>query len=75
MLHGFSLPPATLVRMLIGRLEHTGLTPKTWLGAPADVMEQTLDYIQRRFGSTEAYMHGVGFKEADMSALHDALAL
>lgn len=42
------------------RLEHTGLTPKTWLGAPADVMEQTLGFIAKRYGSVEAYLGSAG---------------
>jgi hypothetical protein len=44
----------------IERLEHTGLTPKTWLGAPADVMEETLSFISQRYGSIEGYLAKAG---------------
>jgi hypothetical protein len=42
------------------RLEHSGLTPNTWLGASADIMESTLSYIDEKFGSTEAYLARAG---------------
>jgi Tyrosine phosphatase family len=42
------------------KLEHSGLTPNTWLGASADVMESSLSYIDEKFGSTEAYLARYG---------------
>lgn len=57
------------------RLEHTGLTPKTWLGAPADVMEGTLRYLQKTHGGAEAYLVRNGLTAKELDATREALLL
>lgn len=56
------------------RLEHAGLTPLKWLGAPPEVMDETLRFIDRKYGSVEDYLVQCGFAEDRMNRLRDAMA-
>lgn len=55
------------------KLEHAGLTPHNWIGSHPEVMDQTLLYIKRRFGSVEDYLVYCGFHEQRMQLLRKAL--
>lgn len=57
------------------RLEHAGLTPINWLGAPPEVMHKTLRFIEERYGSVEDYLIHCGYNEARMEALREAMLL
>lgn len=58
------------------RLEHEGLTPLRWLGAPPEVMDGTLDFIDRTYGSVEDYLiRACDFGEDVMQQLRDSLAV
>lgn len=54
---------------LLARLEHAGLTPLNWIGAPPEVMEETLSFIKKRFGSVEDYLVHCGFEKRRMDEL------
>ncbi|PXF41683.1 hypothetical protein BWQ96_08604 [Gracilariopsis chorda] len=56
------------------RLLHAGLTPQHWVGAPPDVMEDTLRYIRRRFGGLDDYLLKCGFDETYWHLLRTAMS-
>lgn len=66
--------PRKLRENYCARLEDAGLTPMNWLGAPPEVMEETLRYIKRRYGGIEDYMVHCGFEEERMNALREVMA-
>lgn len=55
-------------------MEYQGLTPLNWLGAPPEVMEETLHYIVQKYGSIEDYLIRCGFPEIRMNVLRDELS-
>lgn len=55
------------------RLEQAGLTPSIWIGSPPEVMQETLLFIKRRYGSVEDYLIRYGFDEKRMSELREAM--
>lgn len=57
-----------------GRLEQAGLTPLNWIGSPPDVMQETLRYIRKQYGSIEDYMIHCGFEENRMNELREAMS-
>lgn len=70
------LPIGTLARFgSVARLEHAGLTPLKWLGAPPEVMDETLRFIDRKYGSVQDYLIHCGFDEDKMNRLRDAMAV
>lgn len=56
------------------RLTQAGLTPMNWVGAPPEVMEETLLYIKKRFGSVEDYLVHCGFGKRRMDELRQAMS-
>lgn len=66
------MPGAVFVARL-ARLEDAGLTPVKWLGAPPEVMEGTLNFIKRRYGSVEDYLIHCGFDERWMDELRSVM--
>lgn len=58
------------------RLEEAGLTPLRWLGAPPEVMEETLSFIEKQYGGVEDYLEGrCGFSEQRMQMLKKAMVV
>lgn len=58
-----------------GRLERAGLTPLNWIGCPPEVMQDTLLYIRKQYGSIEDYLIRCGFNEQKMEQLRDVMLL
>jgi len=46
---------------MVGALSQRSLDPKTFLGAPPQVMRDTLENIEREYGSVEGYCTWIGF--------------
>ena len=46
---------------MVGALSQRNLDPKTFLGAPPQVMRDTLENIEREYGSVEGYCTWIGF--------------
>mmetsp|Transcript_13764 Transcript_13764/g.19725 ORF Transcript_13764/g.19725 Transcript_13764/m.19725 type:complete len:406 (+) Transcript_13764:132-1349(+) len=46
---------------MVGALSQRNLDPKTFLGAPPQVMQDTLDSIRETYGSIEGYCDWIGF--------------
>jgi protein tyrosine/serine phosphatase len=46
---------------MVGALSQRSLDPKTFLGAPASVMRETLEAIEKTYGSVEGYCDWIGF--------------
>lgn len=63
----------TSVFFIAAKLEHAGLTPLNWIGSHPEVMDQTLLYIKRQFGSIEDYLIYCGFNEYRMQELREAM--
>ena len=57
------------------KLVHHGLTPNIWIGAPAEVMHETLRYIKRKFGSVEDYVIHCGFEKHRIKKLQNVMML
>jgi len=62
-------------KAMVGALSQRNLDAKTFLGAPPEVMQETLDTIRRNFGSIEGYMDSIGFDSNDRERLKKALIL
>lgn len=60
-------------KAMVGALEQNNLDPAKFLRAPRSVIEHTLAYIQKKFGSIEGYLDQIGFTEAQRSRLKAAL--
>mmetsp|Transcript_42469 Transcript_42469/g.48253 ORF Transcript_42469/g.48253 Transcript_42469/m.48253 type:complete len:420 (+) Transcript_42469:129-1388(+) len=48
-------------KAMVGALSQRNLNPKTFLGAPPQVMRDTLESIREEYGSVEEYMEWIGF--------------
>lgn len=59
----------------VARLEDAGLTPLKWLGAPPEVMDETLRFIDTKYGSVDDYLIHCGFHEVQMNRLRGAMAV
>lgn len=57
---------------MVGALSQRSLDPKTFLGAPAYVMEDTLDAMEDEYGSVEGYLNSIGFGPEKQQRLKDA---
>jgi len=57
---------------MVGALSQRSLDPKTFLGAPAHVMQDTLDAMEEEYGSVEAYLEWIGFDKTKQEALKKA---
>eukprot|EP00797_Seminavis_robusta_P025166 Sro435_g142250.1 Conserved hypothetical protein (297) ;mRNA; r:10686-11576 len=58
---------------MVGALSQRSLDPKVFLGAPPQVMKDTLLAIQERYGSVEGYCDWIGFGPEKQKQLRDAL--
>lgn len=58
---------------MVGALSQRNLDAKTFLGAPPNVMKETLQNINEKWGSVEGYLDWIGFGEEDRKQLQDAL--
>jgi protein tyrosine/serine phosphatase len=57
---------------MVGALSQRSLNPKTFLGAPAHVMEDTLAAIKEQYGSVVGYCNYIGFTEEKQQKLREA---
>lgn len=60
-------------KAMVGALNQRSLDPKTFLGAPPHVMEDTLNTIRESYGSVEGYLDFIGFDEESRKRLIYAL--
>lgn len=60
-------------KAMVGALSQRNLNPKTFLGAPPQVMRDTLEAIRDEYGSVEGYMTWVGFGPEKQERLRKAL--
>jgi len=58
---------------MVGALSQRSLDPKTFLGAPPEVMADTLAAIEENYGSVEGYCDWIGFGAAQRDKLRKAL--
>ena len=60
-------------KAMVGALSQRNLDPKTFLGAPPQVMRDTLEAIREDYGSVEGYMEWIGFGPEKQETLRKAL--
>ena len=60
-------------KAMVGALSQRSLDPKTFLGAPPEVMADTLLSIEENYGSVEGYCDWIGFGEEEREKLRKAL--
>lgn len=60
-------------KAMVGALSQRNLDAKTFLGAPPEVMRDTLVNIRSTYGSIEGYLDYIGFTEEDRMQLKSAL--
>lgn len=60
-------------KAMVGALKQRDLNPDVFLGAPAEVMAETLTTIRDGYGSIEGYCDFIGFDEADRERLKQAI--
>ena len=60
-------------KAMVGALSQRNLDAKTFLGAPPQVMKDTLDNIRNNYGSVEEYLDFIGFGEESRERLKYAL--
>lgn len=58
---------------MVGALSQRNLDPKTFLGAPPEVMADTLLALEQNYGSVEGYCDWIGFGEEQREKLRKAL--
>lgn len=58
---------------MVGALSQRNLDAKTFLGAPPQVMRETLKNIRSDYGSIEGYLDWIGFDRKSQQKLKDAL--
>lgn len=58
---------------MVGALSQRSLDPKTFLGAPPEVMADTLISIEENYGSVEGYCDYIGFGAEKREKLRKAL--
>jgi protein tyrosine/serine phosphatase len=58
---------------MVGALSQRSLDPKTFLGAPPEVMADTLRSIEENYGSVEGYCDWIGFGPEQREKLRKAL--
>ena len=59
-------------KAMVGALSQRNLDPKTFLGAPASVMRDTLRIIRENYGSVEGYCNWIGFGPDQQEKLRNA---
>ena len=60
-------------KAMVGALSQRNLDPKTFLGAPPDVMRVTLEAIRENYGDVEGYLDFIGFGPEKRAQLKKAL--
>lgn len=60
-------------KAMVGALQQRDLNPDVFLGAPAEVMVDTLATIRGSYGSIDGYLDYIGFGEDDRERLRRAL--
>jgi len=60
-------------KAMVGALSQRSLDAKTFLGAPPQVMRDTLKTINEKWGSVNGYLDWIGFGEDDRKQLKSAL--
>ena len=60
-------------KAMVGALSQRSLDAKTFLGAPPEVMRDTLENIRNTYGSVEGYLDFIGFDEESRERLKYAL--
>lgn len=60
-------------KAMVGALSQRNLDPRTFLGAPPKVMEETLILIKENYGSVEGYLDWIGFGQEHREKLKAAL--
>lgn len=60
-------------KAMVGALSQRSLDAKTFLGAPPQVMRDTLENIRASYGSVEEYLDGIGFDEQSRKRLQYVL--
>mmetsp|Transcript_43939 Transcript_43939/g.133842 ORF Transcript_43939/g.133842 Transcript_43939/m.133842 type:complete len:447 (-) Transcript_43939:382-1722(-) len=60
-------------KAMVGALSQRNLDAKTFLGAPPEVMRDTLEAIRDNYGSVEGYLDWIGFDEGCRERLRRAL--
>lgn len=60
-------------KAMVGALSQRNLDPKTFLGAPPDVMRATLEAIRENYGDVEGYLDFIGFGPEKRAQLKKAL--
>jgi hypothetical protein len=60
-------------KAMVGALSQRNLNPKTFLGAPPEVMRDTLTNIRSQYGSVEGYLDWMGFDESKREQLKSVL--
>ena len=60
-------------KAMVGALSQRSLDAKIFLGAPPQVMRDTLQTIKEKWGSVEGYLDMIGFDEEDRKQLKSAL--
>lgn len=58
---------------MVGALSQRDLDPQVFLGAPPEVMRETLNEIKEQYGSISAYATWIGFGPEKQQKLRDAL--
>lgn len=58
---------------MVGALSQRSLDPKTFLGAPPQVMKECLLSIEENYGSVEGYCNWIGFGPEQQKKLREAL--
>jgi Tyrosine phosphatase family len=57
---------------MVGALSQRNLDPKTFLGAPAHVMRQTIQWLEQEYGSVADYCTAIGFSPEQQEQLRRA---
>jgi len=60
-------------KAMVGALSQRNLDPQTFLGAPPEVMADTLIALEENYGSVEGYCDWIGFGEESRTKLKKAL--
>lgn len=60
-------------KAMVGALNQRNVNPKTFLGAPPQVMKDTLGNIQKNYGNVDGYLDSIGFGLELRQKLKDAL--
>mmetsp|Transcript_38264 Transcript_38264/g.46701 ORF Transcript_38264/g.46701 Transcript_38264/m.46701 type:complete len:395 (-) Transcript_38264:209-1393(-) len=60
-------------KAMVGALSQRNLDPQTFLGAPPQVMRDTLESVKETYGSMDGYLNWIGFDEEKREELRKVL--